>query len=50
MIVEPMLLSQMEKERSSEGWIKMRNEAVPGMTDSDWTAFMDGVRKKGNCC
>jgi len=46
MIVEPMLLSQMEKERSSEGWIKMRNDAVPGMTDSDWTAFMDGVREK----
>ena len=41
-----MLLSQMEKERSTEGWIKMRNEAVPGMTDSDWKSFMDGVREK----
>ena len=45
-IVEPMLISQMEKERSREGWLKMREEAIPGMTDSDWTTFMQGVRNK----
>jgi len=46
MIVEPMLISQMEKERSMEGWLKMRSEVFPEMTDSDWTLFMEGVRDK----
>ena len=45
-IVEPMMISQMEKERSMEGWLKMRNEALPSMTDSDWRAFMEDVRAK----
>jgi hypothetical protein len=46
LIVEPVLISQMEKEWNREGWLKMRNEAIPGMTDSDWQAFMEGVRNK----
>jgi hypothetical protein len=45
-IVEPMTISQMEKERSREGWLKMREEAIPSMTDSDWTTFMEDVRNK----
>jgi len=46
LIVEPVLISQMEKERTREGWLEMRNEAIPGMTDSDWQAFMEDVRNK----
>ena len=46
LIVEPVLISQMEKEWNREEWLKMRNEAIPGMTDSDWQAFMEGVRSK----
>ena len=45
-IVEPMMISQMEKERTREGWLKMRKEAIPSMTDSDWTTFMEDVRDK----
>ncbi len=36
----------MEKERTREGWLKMRKEAIPSMTDSDWTNFMEDVRDK----
>jgi len=46
LIVEPMLVSQMEKERSPEGWLKMREEAIPGMTENDWKTFMEDVRDK----
>ena len=46
LIVEPMTVSQMEKERTREGWLKMRKEALPSMTDSDWRVFMEDVRKK----
>jgi len=46
LIVEPILISQMEKEWTREGWLEMRNEAIPGMTDSDWQAFMEDVRNK----
>ena len=46
LIVEPVLISQMEKEWTRESWLEMRNEAVPGMTDSDWQAFMESVRNK----
>ena len=45
-IVEPMMISQMEKERTREGWLEMRKEAIPSMTDSDWTTFMEDVRDK----
>ena len=45
-IVEPMMISQMEKERTREGWLEMRKEAIPSMTDSDWTIFMKDVRDK----
>ena len=45
-IVEPMMISQMEKERSREGWLEIRKEAIPSMTDSDWKTFMDDVRDK----
>jgi hypothetical protein len=45
-IVEPMMISQMEKERTREGWLKMRKEAIPSMTDSDWTTFMENTRDK----
>ena len=46
LIVEPVLISQMEKERTREGWLEIRNEAIPGMTESDWQAFMEDVRNK----
>ena len=46
LIVEPMTITQMEKERTREGWLKMRKEAVPSMTDSDWRTFMEDVRDK----
>ncbi len=46
LIVEPVLISQMEKEWTREGWIEMRKEAIPGMTQSDWQAFMEDVRNK----
>ena len=45
-IVEPMMISQMEKERTREGWLKLRKDAIPSMTDSDWTTFMENVRDK----
>jgi len=46
LIVEPFMVSQMEKEWTREGWIKMRKEAIPGMTDTDWENFMDDVAEK----
>ena len=45
-IVEPMMISQMEKETTREGWLEMRKEAIPSMTDTDWRAFMEDVRDK----
>jgi hypothetical protein len=47
-IVEPMTLSQMEKERNWDDWRKMRSETLPSMTDNDWRAFMEDVREKRN--
>ncbi len=45
-IVEPMTISQMEKDSDWDAIGKMRAEALPGMTNNDWRTFMEDVRAK----
>jgi hypothetical protein len=46
LIVEPVLISQMEKQMNSDGWKKMRSDALPDITNEDWRKLMDDVREK----
>ena len=46
LIVEPVLISQMEKQMSWDNWKKMRSDALPDITNEDWRKFMDDVREK----